>query len=954
MTDGRTARIGPHGRFSRGIRRNPVIPVAIGARALGFGYTVRWAILVPLLCLWSLAGCTSQVESQRTVTLEEPRVANGVIVDANDPAQLEEFEKALAAADLPTPPTAARGSAAGPAPQAAGEQEKTSPEKLGVAEALRMTRTSALPPETTKLLPLPELSRTEVEELAERLVLNLESELGYVAASAAVADALPIPPTGMVGGRTLARADPAGTHVLRFGYQCFLSQPPQFWALGVIVGTDGALSPNSDLAQIEPKVKEAVAAMDKMRTGLTVRDLEAQLVQLSYVDAATAMSMLKGFGMTTFDSAAGAPAKIEFAQLPYILSVKDPDSKYTGLVGAKTKLEAAGVKLSMAPGAASELEDNAISSPLTQLLVLFHPAHPEQYSEVRRLLDTFIDRPARQIFIEAMVLEISAQGLRDLGVEWALQENPYLNIIGGSLVEAGAATETFNATLANTSQIHQIINGNFQWDWEVRLRALIRSGKAQILSRPSVLTLDNRQSTIRVGEDIPIASSLEGGYGGGKIGFQFEYLPTGILLNIRPRISESGTEVSMLVDTIVSAKVPGQDLEIRSPDERVVLASAPTVSTRRVQTYSRIPNNTPLIIGGLVARESVQTQDKVPLLGDIPLLGMAFRAEKRERLKREVIIVLTPYVLPEQREVLRALPKDEDAFDNFGNDLFRDSYRIRSEDVFDLTFLLENQRIATYRDLARQAAQKNFRLAAVEPFRSFVRDSVPGESILVTRMIYEVIKRLDIARPIKLPNIICFEAQQVGGYRVKYLVELLKEKAKRGVVDFGDRALALTYRYDRVSLEEGRLGSEPIPEIRLIDCPDRKTWSKKLWELNQPTADGQRRHTILIHDASDLVRLRRALVVKRVVQLNGGVEDLRLRKFSVGKVLLMPEIKKGQIHVLDADTAMFFFHTEHYYAATLGEIEKELKELDQALRRPDIHILLEGELPEASAAAAGK
>ena len=364
----------------------------------------------------------------------------------------------------------------------------------------------------------------------------------------------------------------------------------------------------------------------------------------------------------------------------------------------------------MTPGAASELMDNAIASPMTQIMVLFHPAYPEQFSEVRRILDTFVDRPARQIFIEAMVLEIGEEGLKELGVEWALNEFP-LSVNAGSL-NAGTADETLRVGTLDSSMLNEIFEGEYQWNWEATIRALIRTRKAEILSRPSVLTLDNRQSTIRVGQDIPIASSLEGlGTDSTKVSFQFDYLPTGILLNIRPRINESGDEISMLIDTIVSAKVPGEDLEMKSADG-TVLASAPTVSTRRVQTYGRIPNNTPLIIGGLVSREYTQTLEKVPLLGDLPVVGALFRAQTNDRLKREVIIVLTPHVLPEKREVLRAIPKDEDYFDSFGNDLFRDSYRIRSEDVFDLSFLLENRRIATYRDLARQVAQKNFRLAS--------------------------------------------------------------------------------------------------------------------------------------------------------------------------------------------------------------------------------------------------
>lgn len=903
-------------------------------------------LLLVLLGLLLLAGCTSEVESEKTVVLEKPSAQNGVVIEEDDPVDMEKLAEAVDSLEMSAP---AGDSAFDPG--TAEDQGSDVPARISVTEAMSMAGDETLPADSTELITLPKLSRMETNEITEHLVLSLGSELSYAAATGVVTDSLPAPPEGVGGGSTVTRPGESGTRVLRFGYRYFVSQPPQFWAMGVIVAEDGSFSVNPDLAQLEPKVSEVVASIEKMRTALTVRDLETKLVQLSYVDAQTALSMLKGFGVTTLNKPSEVPTKVEYAQLPYAVAIEDPKPSYTGLVGAKTTTNSK--VLSMAPGVASELEDNAIASPMTQLMVMFHPAHPEQYSEVRRLLDTFVDRPARQIFIEAMVLEISEEGLKDLGVEWELNESP-LEITGGALV-AGGTPETLRMHTPDTSMLNEIFEGSeFEWDWEVTIRALIRSGKAEILSRPSVLTLNNRQSTIRVGRDIPIASSLEGmsNYSN-KVSFKFEYLPTGILLNIRPRVTETGSEVSMLIDTIVSSKVPNSDLVMRAGDG-TILASAPTISTRRVQTYGRIPNNTPLIIGGLVARENTLTRDKIPVLGDLPFVGFAFRAEKNEHTKREVIIVLTPHVLPDQKVARQSLPKDEDAFDSFGNELFRDSYRIRSEDVFDLSFLLENKRIAAYRQRAREVAEKDFRLAAIEPFHTFMRDTVPGESILVTRMIYEVIKRLNIAEKIESSRIIYFEGQQVGGYSVEFLKDLITDEATGKMKDFGEQALAITYRYDRASLEEGRLGSEPIPDIRMISCPDRKAWGEKLWELNQPTPDGHERHTILIQNESDVLRLRRALALKRIAVLNGGLGYMRLRNFSVGKVLLMPELKPGQIHVVDADTARFFFHTEHYYAATLAKIEKDLKELDEMLRRPDIRILLDSGLPGGPSAKASE
>ena len=627
---------------------NRANPISIRAMESAFGPIAGAGVL----CLLLLAGCASHTHTESAVVLEQPRVKNGVIVEPNDSAKLEEFAAAMDALDLPTPqgaptPASDKARSGGSDPNAVADQGGASAATISLAQAVDMTAKPAFPPGSTTTLTLPKLSRTEINEIIEHLVLGFESGTGYVAASSAIADALPVPPAGILGDRTVIRSGEDGTQVLRFGYRCFVSQPPQLWALGVVAEPNGTLSASPDLAQVEPKVTQILASLTAMRAELTVRDLETKLIQLSYIDAAAAISMLKGFGVTTLTTPAEVPPKIEFAKLPYVVNIEDPKKEYTGLVGSK-EVSSKG-KLSMAPGGASELMDNAIASPMTQIMVLFHPAYPEQFSEVRHILDTFVDRPARQIFIEAMVLEISEEGLKDLGVEWELNESP-LFITAGSL-NAGSPSDTLNIRTPDTSLLNEIFEGSeFQWDWEATIRALIRTGKAEILSRPSVLTLDNRQSTIRVGEDIPIASSFEGAATySNKVAFTFEYLPTGILLNIRPRIAESGAEVSMLIDTIVSARVPGKDLELRSTDGDVILASAPTISTRRVQTYGRIPNNTPLIIGGLVAREDTMVRDKVPLLGEIPVIGALFRAERKEHLKREVIIVLTPHVLPERR-----------------------------------------------------------------------------------------------------------------------------------------------------------------------------------------------------------------------------------------------------------------------------------------------------------------
>ena len=119
------------------------------------------------------------------------------------------------------------------------------------------------------------------------------------------------------------------------------------------------------------------------------------------------------------------------------------------------------------------------------------------------------------------------------------------------------------------------------------------------------------------------------------------------------------------------------------------------------------------------------------------------------------------------------------------------------------------------------------------------------------------------------------------GYRVRFVSDVLRRLGDGEDWDsFFERAtgkaLALTFRFDPESDDLRRVAAEPIPEIALIDCPDRAAWSELMWELNQPDADGTQRHTVLIQDQRDMVRLQRAMMMKQVIELNSDDDVLKV------------------------------------------------------------------------------
>ena len=791
------------------------------------------------------------------------------------------------------------------------------------------------------------MSHAEIHEIIEALKLNWIAENGFQEVNKVVPGVLPSMPANVEVSGILVRPHESGQEFVRVGYQKFITLFPRIWVQAVIWNTEsGVVTPSALLDSVPAELESLQKDSDEMKKGLTLDDLAFQIVQLSYIDVSGAMEALHSLGVSTnrIESA------IAFDQLPIVTKMPSPDESQTQLLGSEIGADAAAFGLSVSPSVASKLPFDTNVSPSTRLLIHYHPAHPEQMGHVRSLLKNFIDRPARQIFVEGMVMEISEEGMKELGIEWQFEE--------GNLQLLINAATTGGAGFGDLSMLYDTAQ-DFQEKWTVKLKALVVEGKAEILSRPSVLTLNNRQATIRVGTDIPIATSQEGAQGtSNKISFNFKYLPTGISLNVRPRITESGEEVSMLIDTIVSAVVPEADLELRSSSGQV-LASAPTVSSRRIQTYARIANNTPFIIGGLVSREVSVIRKKVPLLGDIPWLGVLFRSKRSESTKREVIIVLTPHVMPDQEILLagRHLPKDVDDFDEFGNQLFRDTYRIRQEDIFDLQFLRNNERLLAAWELARKAIDRNSLLAESKPFSQFADKHVPGERIIVHRMIYELIKRLSKAKQTKdetqwldqyvqESRLILFSTQNLGGFEVKFLVETLSQLGDGvSVQSFFTRnpgkALALTFNLDKPQAAPGFLETNPVPEISLYDCPDRERWGQLLWDLNQPDPEGNRRSTILIQSPEDLLRLRRAVMTKKIVQLNGGGARMELTNYSVGRMVLMPEPKPTQTHLIDPDVADFFFHSEHYYASTLQEMEMQISELEKIIATPQFQWLRE-------------
>jgi hypothetical protein len=402
-------------------------------------------------------------------------------------------------------------------------------------------------------------------------------------------------------------------------------------------------------------------------------------------------------------------------------------------------------------------------------------------------------------------------------------------------------------------------------------------------------------------------------------------------------MSSSGEDVSFQIEASVSDIDPTSPYRIDLDTHSTLTAQAPVVLTRQVQTYARIRNNTPLIIGGLITKRNSIETDRVPFLSDIPILGWLFKSKADSMERREVIIVLTPYVLPEKTAVSRAMPKDSEYFDEIDPILFRAIYRIRIQDVFDLSFLRNNTELTELTNQTKALVEAQPQLADQPPFEGMLAGEVPGETILVERMVYQIVKKLNLMDKITPSNLVIFKQNpgEPAGFEVQFVTDELTGDRNGNLEEYfqqnPNKALAIIFTVPREATAQEVI-QQTIPQIQMLELGSREEWGKKLHELNQPT-NGADRWAILINGPKDIERLQAALILKRTIALNTTDEGFQLKHFKVGRQLTFPVVEPKRTYLIDWEVAKYFYHTEHYYAAFQKELAKGLAELRAEIAR---------------------
>lgn len=266
-----------------------------------------------------------------------------------------------------------------------------------------------------------------------------------------------------------------------------------------------------------------------------------------------------------------------------------------------------------------------IPDPLKNALVIL--ATPNDYRRVEAALKK-LDIQSLQVLIEATFVEVALTDDLEFGTQWSFD-------FGANEIFFPSAQASSTAGFFNWAVVTQ--GGSLS----VALRALQERTEVNVLSSPNLMVLDNQQARIQIGDQVPIRTrtSQSVDNSNAPVVSSIEYRDTGTILNVTPRVNESGL-VTIELDQEVSdvAETASSDID------------SPTITQRSIQSTIAVHDGESIVLGGLIGEDKDKSRAGLPFLSQIPVLGALFGTHRDASVKRELIVVITPRVVRDQSE----------------------------------------------------------------------------------------------------------------------------------------------------------------------------------------------------------------------------------------------------------------------------------------------------------------
>jgi len=247
---------------------------------------------------------------------------------------------------------------------------------------------------------------------------------------------------------------------------------------------------------------------------------------------------------------------------------------------------------------------------------------PEGLAELKDLISRYLDIPPKQVSIKAEFIEVSASEVDRLGIEWLISR------------QNEAFATSFNPS---GNVVVGVVTGNVT----ASLRTELTTGKGRIVNSPIVSTLNNTPASITIGQYIPYFQSVIQNVGDGQLvtTTQLTQLPVQTYLFVLPRVNGDGSITLYLEPNLEDT---GRMYTGPNGEE------FPETRNQTLRTNRRVMNGETIVVGGFIRRVESRSVSKVPVLGDLPLIGGLFRSTSQSGEERELLIFLTPTIIPEK------------------------------------------------------------------------------------------------------------------------------------------------------------------------------------------------------------------------------------------------------------------------------------------------------------------
>lgn len=312
------------------------------------------------------------------------------------------------------------------------------------------------------------------------------------------------------------------------------------------------------------------------------------------------------------------------------------------------------------------------ADPTTNTLII--TASEPVYRNLRSVIEQLDVRRA-QVYVESLIVEVSSDTAAELGIQWlGLSGNDNSSVrIGAGTAFSSSGNNLINQAIAINGTtgaplppgngltlgiFRQLANGRLGLG--VLARALESNGNANILSVPNLITLDNEEARIIVGQNVPFitgqyTTAASGGAAGVNPFQTVERKDIGLALRVRPQISEGGTVKMQIYQ------------EVSSIDPNTTSTAGIITNKRSIESNVLVDDGQTIVLGGLIQDNASGGVEKVPGLGDLPFVGGLFRYQNRSSRKTNLIVFIRPTVIRDQKQAVNVLADRYDYINNVGS-----------------------------------------------------------------------------------------------------------------------------------------------------------------------------------------------------------------------------------------------------------------------------------------------